>query len=159
MGRITAPFGIKGWVKVQPFTRVPENLLAYSSVWVAMGSTWQEHTVEHAQVQGTSIVAKLAGCEDRDMATRYGGRELAISRAALPEPAQNEFYWADLIGLQVVNLEGKKLGRVHDIFETGANDVLVVTGDRERLIPFTEQAIKQVDTAGGVIRVDWSSDY
>ena len=159
MGRITAPFGIKGWVKLQSFTQAPENLQAYPSVWVAMGSTWQEHALEEARVHGTAVVAKLAGCDDRDAAARYRGRDVAVPRAALPEPARNEFYWADLIGLQVVNAEGEKLGRVDEVFETGANDVLVVKGDRERLIPFTEQAIKQVDTAGGVIRVDWGSDY
>ena len=159
MGRITAPFGIKGWVKLQPFTASAENLLAYPKVWVAVDASWQEHTIEHAQVQGTSVVAKLAGCDGRDAATRYRGREVAVPRAALPQPARNEYYWADLIGLQVVNEEGHQLGRVDQIFATGANDVLVVKGDRERLIPFTEQAIRRVDTAGGVIRVDWSSDY
>jgi 16S rRNA processing protein RimM len=159
MGRITAPFGIKGWVKLQPFTASAENLLAYPKVWVATGAAWQEHTIEHAQVQGTSVVAKLTGCDGRDAAARYRGREVAVPRAALPAPADNEFYWADLIGLQVVNVEGEKLGRVDEIFQTGANDVLVVKGDRERLIPFTEQVIRRVDTAGGVIHVDWSSDY
>jgi 16S rRNA processing protein RimM len=159
MGRITAPFGVKGWVKVQPFTGAPESLLAYPQWWIGRNGGWRECRVEEAKVQSGIVVAKLAGSDDRDAAAFYRGFEIAVPREAFPEPAANEFYWADLVGLQVENAEGVDLGKVSEVFETGANDVLVVQGERERLIPFTAQVVKQVDVAGGVIRVEWEPDY
>ncbi len=110
-------------------------------------------------MQGPSVAAKLAGCEDREAAARYRGCEVAVPREDFPKAAPNEYYWTDLVGLEVVNTEGENLGKVFLVFDTGANDVLVVAGNRERLIPFTEQVVRQVDVSGGVIRVDWSADY
>jgi 16S rRNA processing protein RimM len=104
-------------------------------------------------------VAQLLGCEDRDAATALRGKEVAVPRAALPAAKENEFYWADLFGLKVVNVVGEELGVVVRIFETGANDVLVVRGERERLIPFVAAVIQKVDLASGIIRVDWGADY
>jgi 16S rRNA processing protein RimM len=159
MGRVSGPFGVKGWVKLQPFTEAPENLLAYPTWWFRGEGRWQQSRIERGHVQGSSVVVKIAGCEDRDAAALYRGQEVAVSRDALPQPGANEFYWADLVGLKVVNEQGEDLGVVKEVFETGANDVLVVQGGRERLIPFTEPVVKQVDVAGGVIRVEWGSDY
>ena len=163
MGYISGAFGVKGWVKLQPLTEAPENLLDYPVWWIGGETGWSPHTVERAEVQDRSVAAKLAGCEDRDQAVAFRGKEVAVSRAEFPEAGENEFYWADLVGLKVVNTEGEDLGTVSRVFETGANDVLVVEGpnesERERLIPFTEQVVKEVDLAGRVIRVDWGSDY
>ena len=159
MGRITAPFGIKGWLKLQPFTAAPENLQAYSHWWIGSAGQWQKYRVEGMEVHSASAVVKLAGCEDRDAAGRFRGREVAVPREALPETGANEFYWSDLVGLKVVNAENEDLGTVSEVFATGANDVLVVQGERERLIPFTEEVVKQVELANGVIRVDWGRDY
>ena len=159
MGRITVPFGVKGWVKIHPYTQTPGSLLAYPKWWIGNDSGWRELKVEDAEVHGEAIAAKLAGCEDRDAAALFRGRQVAIPRDAFPAAGENEFYWADLIGLEVVNEQDEKLGRVTEVFETGANDVLVVEGERERLIPFTEQVVRKVDLAGRVIRVDWGSDY
>jgi 16S rRNA processing protein RimM len=159
MGRVSGPFGVKGWVKLQPFTQAPENLLAYPTWWVGGDGSWQQSRIEGGHVQGDSVVAKIAGCEDRDAAALYRGKDVAVPRDAFPQPAANEFYWADLVGLRVVNEQGEDLGAVKEVFETGANDVLVVQGGRERLIPFTAPVVKQVDVAARVIRVDWGSDY
>ena len=159
MGRISAPFGIKGWVKVQPFTAAPESLLAYPVWWIGDEAHWRRCRIEQAQVQSGAVVAKLEGCNDRDAAALFRDSQIAISREAFPAAAANEFYWTDLIGLKVVNAEGIDLGAVTQVIGTGANDVLVVDGSRERLIPFTEQAVKQVDTAARVIYVDWNVDY
>jgi 16S rRNA processing protein RimM len=159
MGRIVGPFGIRGWLKVHPFSDAPENLLTYRRWWVGSSGGWKEHHIHEAKVQAGSVVAKLEGCEDRNAAFSFRGNEVAVARDALPGPAENEFYWADLIGLSVVNVQGEAFGTVSRILETGANDVLVVDGDRERLIPFTEQVVKQVDLTGRRIRVDWGSDY
>jgi 16S rRNA processing protein RimM len=159
MGRITLPFGIKGWVKVLPYTETPDSLLAYPKWWIGNDPDWQEVRVEKAEVQMDAVAAKLAGCDDRDAAALLRGRQVAVPRDAFPEAGENEFYWVDLIGLKVVNEQDEDLGTVSQVFETGANDVLVVEGDRERLIPFLDHVIKKVDLQARVIRVDWGADY
>jgi len=159
MGRITGAFGVKGWVRVQPYTGAPAGLLAYERWWVEHEGGWAQRRIEKAQLQGTAIAAKFAGCEHRDAAAAYKGREVGVAREELPAAAENEFYWVDLIGLRVVNAAGEDLGAVDRVLETGANDVLVVQGDRERLIPFIEQVVLEVDLAANVIRVDWGSDF
>ena len=159
MGRITGAFGIRGWVKIQPFTETPESLTAYGEWWVEGDGGWHARKVEEVKVQAQSVVARFAGCTDRDQAALFRGREIAVPREAFPEAQGNEFYWADLIGLRVVNKAGEDLGTVSRLVETGANDVLVVEGDRERLIPFIEDVVLEVDLAARTIRVDWGADY
>lgn len=160
MGRISGPFGVKGWVKLQPFTKSPQSLLDYKEWWIEGEQGWEALKVERAQVQNDAVGAKLAGCEDRDQAALFRGRQVAVPREAFPEAGENEFYWADLIGAKVVNTQDEDLGKVSEVFETGANDVLVVKqGSTERLIPFIEQVVREVDLAKRVIRVEWGADY
>lgn len=159
MGRIAAPFGVKGWVKVQPFTAEPASLPAYPAWWLGRDGEWQEYRIERAQVQGRAVVAKLGGCEDREAAMAFRGKQVAVPREALPPTKANEFYWADLIGLRVLNEKAQDFGEVVRILETGANEVLVVRGDSERLIPFIADVIREVDLAAGVMRVEWGADY
>ena len=159
MGRISAPFGVKGWVKVQPNTAAPRNLLSYRTWWVGAGGGWQEMAVAEARVQGRGVVARLEGCDDRDAAGALRGMIVAVPRAALPGTRSDEYYWADLIGLAVVNESAQALGQITGILQTGANDVLVVGGDRERLIPFIAEVIQDVDMGAGVMRVKWGADY
>ncbi len=159
MGRITAPFGVKGWVKVHPLTEAAKNLLAYPRWWVRRGAEWQEFEVAEARVQSKGVVVRLAGCEERDAAARFRGSEIAVPRAQLPQAGPGEYYWADLLGMSVVNGEAQELGSIVDILQTGANDVLVVQGERERLIPFIANVVREVDADAGVLRVDWGADY
>ena len=159
MGRITGAFGIKGWVKVHPFTETPDSLAGYRDWWVESDGGWEQRRIEEAEVHGEAVAVRFAGCTDRDAAALYRGREVAVPRDEFPAAETNEFYWADLIGLGVVNKQGEALGTVSRVFETGANDVLVVEGDRERLIPFIEDVVLEVDLAGRTIRVDWGADY
>ena len=159
MGRVSAPFGVKGWIKVQPFTAATGNLLSYTVWWLGCHDAWLKYAVSNVQVHGRSVVAQLEGCDDREAAARFRGMQVAIPRDVLPKAGTNEFYWADLIGLKVVNSAAQDFGQVVRILETGANDVLVVEGERERLIPFIADVIREVDLAGGVIGVDWSADY
>jgi len=159
MGRISAPFGVKGWVKVQPNTAAARNLLAYTTWWVDNDGDWRNFAVAEARVQGRTVVAKLDGCEDRDAAIALRGRTVAVPRTALPGTQSGEYYWADLIDLAVVNGAGQALGRIAGLLQTGANDVLVVAGERERLIPFIADVIRDVDLAAGVVRVEWDADY
>jgi len=159
MGRISAPFGVRGWVKVQPNTAAAQNLLAYKTWWVEDGDEWRDRPVAQAKVHGRTVVAKLDGCEDRDAAIALRGKLVAVPRAELPGTQSGEYYWADLIGLAVVNESAQALGRISGILQTGANDVLVVTGERERLIPFIAAVIRDVDLGAGVVRVEWGADY
>ena len=163
MGYISGAFGIKGWVKVQPLTEAPENLLDYASWWVGGDSGWTAYPVEEAETHVAAVAAKLGGCDDRDDAARMRGLQVAVPRSEFPEAGKNEFYWADLIGLRVVNVQGEELGTVSRVFETGANDVVVVNGPdesaRERLIPFIEEVVKEVDLPGRTMRVDWGLDF
>ena len=159
MGRIGAPFGVKGWIKVQPNTAATSNLLAYGTWWIGSADDWQECAVEDAKVQGGAVIARLAGCEDRDAAALLRGKAVAVPRAALAPAKSGEYYWVDLIGLAVVNDGAQELGRVVGMMQTGANDVMVVQGERERLIPFVATVIREVDLAGGTVRVDWDADY
>ena len=163
MGRVVAPYGIKGWIKVQPFTRQQGDLLDFPSWQLGLDGAWQSRSVESAKVHGATVVAKLEGVADREQAAALQGMRIAVSRDDFPVPGADEIYWADLIGLTVVNVSGVVLGTVSRVFETGANDVLVVEelvkGGRERLLPYIAPVILQVDAAGGTITVDWGVDY
>ncbi|MFO7542087.1 MAG: ribosome maturation factor RimM [Thiobacillus sp.] len=159
MGRIAAPFGIKGWVKVQPFSDDPGTLMDFDSWRVGRGAAQKAYTVEAIQDHSNALVAKLAGIDDRDTAFALRGQEISVARSELPPPKENEFYWSDLIGLTAVNREGIELGKVDSLMETGAHDVMVVKGKREYLIPFVAHFVGKVDVAGGTIEVDWGEDY
>jgi 16S rRNA processing protein RimM len=110
--------------------------------------------------QGKGVVARLAECDNRDQAYALMGSEIAVRRDQLPATAPGEYYWSELQGLDVVNTDGESLGTVDHLLETGANDVLVVKGDRERLIPFVmDEVVIAVDREQGRIRVDWDKDF
>ena len=162
MGRIAAPFGVRGWLKIQPFTTAAKNLLAYPNWWIGSGVDWREYAVTEARTHGRVVIARLAGCEDRDAALRFRGKEIAVPRARLPGTRPNEYYWADLMGLKVASSEGVDFGKVTRILATGANDVLVVQNapdGPERLIPFIADVIGDIDLEAGVVRVNWDADY
>ena len=144
MGRIAAPFGVKGWVKIQPNTAAVRGLLDYREWWVGSDADWRECAVAEARAQNRALVAKLEGCDSRDAAAKLRGASIAVPRAALPAAGSGEYYWADLIGLKVVNAVGQDFGVVAGMLQTGANDVLVVEGGRERLIPFIAAVIREV---------------
>ncbi len=158
MGRIAAAHGIRGWIKVQPFTEYVDSLLDYRTWWIGKElGPWREVEVGQCEVHGKTLVAQLPACPDRTAAEKLKGLLVAVPRASLPQEAEGEYYWSDLIGLKVVNEAGVTLGTVANLVETGANEVLSVRG--ESLIPFVASAIKQVDIKNGRILVDWSADY
>ncbi len=159
MGRIAAPFGVRGWVRIQPDTAAAGSLLAYKTWWIESDGDWREAPVAEARVHGSALAARLEGLQDRDAAAALRGKSIAVPRSQLPQARDDEYYWADLLGLRVVNGEGRELGEIAQILQTGANDVLVVRGERERLVPFIADVIRGVDTAAGVVRVEWSADY
>lgn len=159
MGRIVAPYGIYGWLKIQPDTEVLDGLLDYPEWWLGHNKQWQKYEVEAAKVHSNTLLVKLKGVSDRDMAFALKSRQVAVPREQLPEPDENEYYWSDLIGLHVTNLQGEDLGEIAEVFETGANDVLVAKGDRERLIPFVDQVVLEVDLDAKIMQVDWDAEF
>lgn len=159
LGRIAGVFGVKGWVKVFSYTEPREAILDYENWLLKRGDAWQEITVEEGKRHGSSVIAKLANVGDRDAAAELIDFDIVVPREELPDTEEREYYWTDLEGLQVVHRNGRSLGRVAYVMATGANDVLVVEGDRECLIPFVmDRFILDVDLARGVISVDWEWD-
>jgi 16S rRNA processing protein RimM len=167
LGRIVAPYGLHGWVKVHPFGDGFDDWPGMARWWLsndAEKSDWREVRLIGAKSHGRGLVARLEGIDDRTAAENLEGYYIAAPREVLPKTADGEYYWADLIGLKVENVLGTPLGEVVKLLETGANAVLVVVeGEgsmkRERLLPFVAQVVKEVDLAGGRLRVEWDSDW
>ncbi len=156
LGYISGLYGIKGWVKVFSYTQPKENILTYSP-WTLQQ---QEVVIESGQVQGKSIVAKLRGFDDRDSAAKLLQQPIKVARERLHDLQSDEYYWVDLIGLSVINRDGKKLGTVSELFATGANDVVVVkAGEQEHLLPFLKWVILDIDLEAGMMRVDWDTEF
>jgi len=160
IGRISGLYGVRGWVKIFSYTHPIKNILNYSPWQLGQHGQWQTISVSEGRSQNKGIIARLESINDRDQASRLLGAEIAVERQQLPQPSEGEYYWADLTGLTVINREGITLGQVDYLLETGANDVLVLKGERERLIPFLlEQVVLDVDLAQSVLRVDWEADF
>lgn len=161
LGRISGAYGVKGWVKVYSETSPRENILAYAPWDLVRSGRRQRVDVVTGRPQGRILVARLEGCDDRNAAEALVGAEIQVPRSRLPgDLAEGEYYWADLVGLRVETLEGVELGRIARLFETGANDVIVVEGERERLLPYIwQQVVREVDLAAGVMLVDWDPDF
>ena len=165
VGRVNGLFGVKGWIKVFSDTQPRENILSYSPWFLKCDGQWQEFKLLTGKSHGKGVIAQLAGCTDRDIAAELIGSEIAIKRDQLPKAPPGEYYWSDLKGLKVINLEGIELGTVASMLETGANDVMVVhelgdKGKNERLIPFvTEGTVHEISLEQGYITVDWDADF
>lgn len=164
VAKIGAPYGVRGWVKVFSFTEQSGALLDYDPWYFKDAKAGDGERViapvTEAKTHGKALVAKFKGCDDRDAAALLNGKEIFIRRDQLPPAAEGEYYWSDLQGLEVLTTEGVSLGKVDHLLETGANDVMVVKGDRERLIPYvTGPIVKKVDLDAGILQVDWDADF
>ncbi len=159
MGRVTGVHGVRGWVKVRSHTRERAGVLDYDTWMLRLEDRWREFRLAEGHIQGAGLVARLEGVADRDAAAGLVGADIAVRRSQLPPVAPGTYYWAQLEGLNVINSHGVELGRVQGLFETGANDVMVVTGTRERLIPFVPGVVQKVDLAAGILHVDWDAEF
>jgi len=159
LGKIVGVFGIKGWVKVFSETRPREQIFSYSPWLLEVNGRTVEVELLDGRQQGKGLIASLKGYTDCDAARQLIGADITISEEGLPATGTDEYYWSQLTGLSVVNQQGIELGEVANLFETGANDVMVVKGDKERLIPFTEFAVHEVDLDNKKIIVDWDADF
>lgn len=159
LGRISGLFGVKGWVRVFSYTDPREAVLNYNQWLLRRAEGWQAATLVEGRRHGKSVVARIEGCDERESAAGLIGSDIGVPRERLPKAAEGQFYWRDLEGLRVVHRDGNVLGTVAYVMETGANDVLVTNGDKERLIPFiVDEVILGVDLAKGEISVDWEWD-
>ena len=160
VGRISGAFGVRGWVKAVSFTDPPLNLLGYRPWTLLRGDVGRRVEVLEGREHGGAVVARLKGVATREQAEALRGFEVTVLRSQLPPPAPGEYYRIDLIGLRVINLEGAELGEVIDVMETGANDVLVVRGERERLVPFVQgEFVKSVNLDESRVVVDWDPEF
>ncbi|MCH2242317.1 MAG: ribosome maturation factor RimM [Aquabacterium sp.] len=170
VGRIVDAWGVKGWIKVQPFSADPQALFSTKRWFIkppeqprAPGAAPLPGLlkVTQAREHGDGIVAGVQEVTDRNGAEALKGARVFVSRASFPTAAADEYYWVDLIGLDVVNREGASLGRVADLLDTGAHAVLRIEADggAERLVPFVAAYVDQVDLPGRRITVDWAADW
>lgn len=158
LGYISAVHGIKGWVKIHSWTRPMEAILDYQP-WL-LGNEHKPVNIVEGRRQGKSLAALLPDMTDREQAMTLVGQQISVDRSRLPATDKDEYYWSDLEGLEVHTLDGKILGRVERMMETGANDVLVIRGEREHLVPFIQgQYVTRVDLEGGRMDVDWDPDF
>lgn len=166
LGKVTDAYGIKGWVRLHAFGDDPLGWKKIARWWARperglQNLPWRPLELANARMHGESLIVHFAGCDDRNAAEALKGCLLAVDPSDLPKPAEDEFYWAELIGLAVQNTDGVALGTVRELIETGANDVLVVEAPdgQERLLPFVGAVVKVVDRAAGVIRVEWDAGW
>jgi 16S rRNA processing protein RimM len=162
LGRLADPYGIRGWIRLHPFGDDPLSWGKMPVWWLAQdGEPWREAALKGLKAHGDGLVAAFTDVTDRTAAEALKGCFVGAPREALPATGEDEFYWADLIGLAVVNTVGERLGVVAGLIETGANDVLRVVGDdgSERLLPFVAAVVLAVDQAGRRIRVEWESGW
>jgi 16S rRNA processing protein RimM len=167
VGKIGAPYGVKGWVKITSYTETPSGIFEYAPWLLNQDGRLQELKVDQWREHNKGLIAKLDGVDDRDAVDRLKNQEICIMAEQLPELQEGDFYWRDLVGMRVVTVKGYDLGTVRELFETGSNDVLVVKanindafGQKERMIPYlVDQVVKQVDQVARTITVDWEPDF
>lgn len=161
LGRIVGAFGVRGEIKLESWTE-PRTAIFQYQPWTLRTPAGQESTVKgvRGKASGKHIVAVFPDVTDRDVVESMIGTEISVPRSALPPPKPDEYYWIDLEGLQVKTVDGVELGRVSHLFSTGANDVMVVQGSRERLIPFVQpDFVTSVDFDANLIVVDWDPEF
>lgn len=160
LGNISGVFGVKGWLKVYANTDKKENILSYKPWYIERNKVRKAVKLKAGKPHGKTIIVQLEGVDDRNEAELWVGSDIYIKSEQLPTLRKDEYYWSDLVGLKVVSTDGDELGIIDHMLETGANDVIVVRGDRERLIPYvTGQVVKSVDLKAQKMIVDWSADF
>ena len=159
LGRVLGAFGVRGELKLQSFTDPPSQLLKYQPGMLVHRGAEREIAGAKGRDTAKGVLLTLPDVTDRDQAEAMAGAEVWVPRSRLPAPKPGEYYWVDLEGLRVVNREGVALGTVSHLFETAGNDVIVVSGERERLIPFLDDFVLAVDFDAGQVQVDWDPEF
>jgi 16S rRNA processing protein RimM len=157
LGVVGAPFGVRGWVKLRSHTDPPERLLEHRSLQLRLGGAWRAYRIEASGRSGGQLTVKLVGVEDRDAAAALKGAMIGVPRSELPPREDKDFYRADLIGCEVTNLEGERLGVVSHFVEIPAHALMVVRGEQEYWVPAVPQHLRRVDLQARRIIVDWDA--
>jgi len=155
MGRVAGAYGVNGWLRVVLYGDTPDTLAATPSWLIGAG----EYEVTATRFHSGALLAKLAGVESREAALKLRGETVALPREALPDAGEGSIYWADLVGLEVVNGQGDALGIVERVFSNGAHDVIELAGERQRLLPWVPAVVKRVDLEARRVEVDWQADW
>ncbi len=160
VGRVSGIYGVSGWVKVVSYTRPATNIFSYTPWLIIRGEQQEPRELLDGRVHGKGLIARLRDLEDRDIARTFIGKEIAVYRHQMPVLPAGEYYWCDLLQLDAVNQAGVVLGKVTEILETGANDVLVIEGERRHLVPLImKHYVTEIDIENGRITVDWDPEY
>jgi len=160
MAKLSSPYGVKGWVKIFSFTEKLDSLLAYKKFFLSKDQkNWLGKEVKEIKLHGKSIIVKFLKIDNRSEAENLKDYLIGVSKDLLPKLNKGQYYWNELIGFEVLNLKNISFGNVDTFIETGANDVIVVMGDKERLIPYTSNTVLKVDTGGEKIIVDWDEEF
>lgn len=159
IGKFGKTFGVRGWVKVHSFATPKESILSFFPWQIQKNHQFQDVSIEANKIHHQHIVVKLKDVDDIDAAKLFTNLNIFIDRILLPKLKKNEYYWNDLAGLKVVNQESIELGIIDHLFATGANDVMVVKGKKEHLIPYIKNTILDVDIKNKIIKVDWDENF
>lgn len=159
LGQFGRPHGVRGWQTVHSFTDPVTNIFNYPDWFIQQNKQWVVVEREEEKAQPRSLLVKLKNCDSPEQARHFTNVLIGVPREQLPELSIDDYYWADLEGLMVINTQGVELGHVDYLFATGANDVIVVKGDKVRLLPYTQEVIQQVNLAEGSILVKWDQDF
>lgn len=160
IGSLGAPFGIKGWLKINSYTQPKENIFNYQDWLLKFSDNWQAIEVEDRLIKHNLLAIKLHGCSTPQQAKLYTHAQLGVYRESLPQLAKDEYYWDDLVGLTVINQDGVILGQIEYLFETGSNDVMVVRDDKEYLIPYLPGIfVLAVKLDKKQVVVNWDPDF
>jgi 16S rRNA processing protein RimM len=160
VGKIAGAYGVKGWVKIHSHTEPRENILDYAPWRLGDECESKEYQVVAGRRHGLAVVARLEGIDTREQAASLRHLKILVSRDRFPPLQPGQYYWADLVGLKVRTCSGVELGAVAEMMATGANDVMVVKGERERLIPFViDEYVKEVSLDESLLIVDWDPDF
>ena len=155
LGIVGAPFGVRGWIKLRSYTEPPDRLLDHRSLQLRLGGAWRPYRIEASGRSGGQLTVKLVGVENRDEAQALRGAPVGVLRSELPPRSDKDFYRADLIGCEVLNLKGVRLGVVQHFVEIPAHALMVVRGDQEYWVPAVPQHLRRVDLQARQVVVDW----
>jgi 16S rRNA processing protein RimM len=156
LGCVGAPFGVRGWIKVRSYTDPPQRIFEHRTLRLTQNGVMRSYTLEATGKSGGQLTAKLAGVADRDQAQALRGAVIGVPRSELPQRDEKEFYRADLIGCEVVNLAGEQLGVVQHFLETPQQVLMVVRGRQEFWVPAVPQHLRRIDLEARRVTVDWS---
>tara|TARA_B100001123_G_C14905795_1_gene865706 strand:+ start:202 stop:729 length:528 start_codon:yes stop_codon:yes gene_type:complete len=159
LGEISGLFGVRGEVRVFDYSRKRGDILKYDPWLIERDGKWNETSVRNSRHHQETLVVHLEGFDDRDLSRTLIGTKVAIKQSQLPKLNDGEFYWHELEGLAVINDNGHEFGTIEKFIETGANDVFVVRGEKERLIPYTKDVVIEVDFRRNLVLVKWELDY